>query len=212
MNRMLHRLFLPVLVFAALGIYILNATGLVEFPDRIILASYLSLGPLGVVGAVELGARLGYQQGRRLPRIGAVFGVAAFVIWELVMIIQSGSAMLFRDHIAKDLIAALPDGDEAARLIYLSVGMVQASMDVAFDVFFCLAIIVFSVSMMSHPAFGPYLGVYGIVAAGSLLGMNILTFPMPPAEVGMWDLGPLTAIWWVAVIVIMVRTEKNDGM
>jgi hypothetical protein len=36
------------------------------------------------------------------------------------------------------------------------------------------------------------------------------TFPYPPAESGLFDLGPLTGVWWVLVIIQMFRMEHFE--
>lgn len=33
---------------------------------------------------------------------------------------------------------------------------------------------------------------------------------MPPAEAGLWDLGPFTGVWWVIVIVLWVRHRAQS--
>ena len=84
-------------------------------------------------------------------------------------------------------------------------------MDVAFDIFYCLAVILFSSLMVGHRAFGRLIGSFGLLAGGGLLLLNLLTFPVPPALAGLVDLGPLTGVWWVIVIVLWIRADRAEG-
>jgi hypothetical protein len=46
------------------------------------------------------------------------------------------------------------------------------------------------------------------VALGALLlAFNLYMFPQPPAEAELIDWGPFTALWWLAVIVQMIRSR-----
>jgi hypothetical protein len=97
------------------------------------------------------------------------------------------------------------------RLIYRGVNTVQATRDVAFDIFYCLAVILFSVLMLRHPSFGRGVGILGIASWVGLLALNFWTFPVPPAEADLVDLGPVTGVWWLLVIIQLVRTERQPA-
>jgi hypothetical protein len=63
--------------------------------------------------------------------------------------------------------------------------------------------------MYRHPDFGRLLGGFGVVSASALLLLNLWAFPYPPADSGLIDLGPLTGVWWLAVIVQIKRTTAR---
>jgi hypothetical protein len=50
-----------------------------------------------------------------------------------------------------------------------------------------------------------------MASAAGLLAFNLWAFPVPPADAGLVDLGPVTGAWWVIVIVILLRTERKPG-
>jgi hypothetical protein len=174
--------------------------------------SLLALGVLGVLGSLELGRRLDPDSKTLRARAGTTFGVCAFAIFVVVMVIQFGARMLWREHLVRDLAEGLPEQEKILKLAFQGVNAVQATMDVAFDIFYCLAVILFSSLMVRDKAFGRWIGSFGLLAGGGLLLLNLLTFPLPPAMAGLFDLGPLTGIWWVIVIVLWIRSDRAEKM
>lgn len=70
----------------------------------------------------------------------------------------------------------------------------------------------FSILMLRDQRFGRAIGAFGIASAGALLALNLWTFPLPPAEAGLWDVGPLTGVWWIAAIVLALRSERSPDL
>ncbi len=83
---------------------------------------------------------------------------------------------------------------------------VDMGLDVAWDVYGALGTFLFAWNMMSHPRFGRIFGVLGLALATGLAVLNLTTFPTPPANAGLIDLGPFVALWYVAVSVQMLRS------
>ena len=54
------------------------------------------------------------------------------------------------------------------------------------------------------PKFGKLFGWSGIGLGALLLALNMRTFPIAPAEAGSIDLGPLVALWFLAVFIRML--------
>ena len=55
--------------------------------------------------------------------------------------------------------------------------------------------------LVRHPKFGKIWGAIGILAGAAALGLNLQTFPFPPGEAGSVDLGPVVALWMLAVFI-----------
>jgi hypothetical protein len=191
----------------AVALYTLDTAKLLQMPAQMTRLWMFSLGPLGIVGVLSISGRLRNASNSLAISITNAFGVVAFALWETVASVQSGSRILFREHI----IAKAPNEatKELLRQVYQSVNAVQVTMDVAFDVFYCLAILMLAIPMFRDPQFGRPISVLGTSSAIGLLTLNLWTFPVPPADAGLVDLGPLTGAWWVLVIVMMFRAERR---
>jgi hypothetical protein len=60
--------------------------------------------------------------------------------------------------------------------------------------------------MFRHPRFRWPFAVSGVLAVAVLLGLNLATFPTPPGEAGLFDAGPVVALWYFAVTIQMLRS------
>jgi hypothetical protein len=82
---------------------------------------------------------------------------------------------------------------------------VQLGLDVAWDVFIGLGTLLFAISVWRDPRFGWIVGLAGVLIALGLLALNLWTFPTPPANRGLLDLGPLIGLWYLAVTLLIIR-------
>jgi len=86
---------------------------------------------------------------------------------------------------------------------------VQLGMDVAWDMFIGLGTLLFAVGMIKDPRFGRILGSFGILIALGLIVFNLWTFPTPPAQKNLVDLGPFVGLWYLAVTILVIRWLRN---
>jgi len=83
---------------------------------------------------------------------------------------------------------------------------VWLGLDVAWDVYIALGTALFAWAMWSHPRLGRGFAVSGILLAVLLLAFNFYSFPEPPGESNLIDLGPFVGLWYLAVAVQMWRS------
>jgi hypothetical protein len=74
-------------------------------------------------------------------------------------------------------------------------------LDVAWDVYVGLGTLLFGVAALRHPQLGRLIGGAGIAIAVGLLALNLYTFPTPPANAGLVDLGPAVGLWYLVVTI-----------
>jgi hypothetical protein len=207
MTQWRYRVGLGVLGLVILGVYLTTTLGLLRSDSILMLIPVLAIGPVAIVGILSIHNRLvGFQDGLLL-RAGTVFLVVAFALFTLMVVIQQTVLRQFQDMRAQ---ADAPATVELLRSIQGGVNLVQLGADVAFDVFYCLGMILYGAVFYRTAGFGRLLGVGGIVAAGGLLAMNLASFPYVPAESGLVDLGPVTGAWWVLVILRLIRWNRGD--
>ena len=83
---------------------------------------------------------------------------------------------------------------------------VWLGLDVAWDVYIALGTALFAWAMWSHPRLGRGFAISGILLAVLLLAFNFYSFPEPPGESNLIDLGPFVGLWYLAVTIQMWRS------
>lgn len=103
-------------------------------------------------------------------------------------------------------------GENAAVLksIKESVRMVDMGIDVAWDMFIGTYMILFFFAAIKIPSlkwWGVASGILGLL----LMIFNIITFPNPPNDSGLIDMGPFIAIFWLVLSVrtVFLKTSEN---
>ena len=208
MKIRLRRLVAPLIGVFFILLYIATVTVGIPLPERLLLALVFLIAPAAILGVLAIRRWLTSSPPSPFRTLatdaGTVFLVIAFAFFDLMLIVQQTVRFFYRDLLAGAENAAA----ESLRLAYRLVNPVQLGMDIAFDVFYGLGIILVSLAILAKGRLERILGVFGIVAAAGLLSFNLWTFPKPPAESGLVDLGPVTAVWWIGVIALMVRAER----
>jgi hypothetical protein len=155
---------------------------------------------------LAISRRLEPEGGSLTLRAGTTFLIIGFALFTLMLVVQQTIFIQFRQFRAE---AADQAAQDALALVFKGVNLVQLGADVAFDVFYCLGMILLAAVMYRHRDFGKVFGILGIVSAAALLAFNLYTFPYIPADSGLVDLGPVTGLWWLAVIVQFLRLERK---
>jgi hypothetical protein len=98
---------------------------------------------------------------------------------------------------------------EAQINIWRAVDSVQLGLDVAWDMFILPTVILFAIGVMRHPAFGRVFGTIGLVMGVVGLFLNMFTFPTPPINVGLPDIGPFVVSWYLVLFGLMIRAHRK---
>jgi hypothetical protein len=83
---------------------------------------------------------------------------------------------------------------------------VWLGLDVAWDAYIGAGTALFAWAMWGHPRFGRVIGGAGLALALALLVLNLATFPTPPGEAGLVDLGPFIGLWYLVVTILIWRS------
>jgi hypothetical protein len=81
-------------------------------------------------------------------------------------------------------------------------------LDVAWDAFIGIGTVCFALAMFRHPRFGAIFTVLGIGIGTGLLALHLYTFPTPPQNAGLIDLGPALGLWYSVVTIQMWRSLR----
>jgi len=184
--------------FLACFVYpIMILVSLPRIPQLILGASF---GPALAAASIALAHVL--QVRRRAPslELAAIFNALAGALVTGMIIVQ----------LAINYSTAPATNDQLNTLVKHRLWNVVLGLDVSFDVFIGLATLLFAVNMMRDPRFGRIIGwAGGFVAVVPLLGANIYYFPDPPYLHGFPHVGIFTGLWYLAVVLLMVRSVRK---
>ncbi len=146
---------------------------------------------------------------------GPALGMASFGLRRILDLdaprITSALGLLF-DSLAGALFSAMglvqmavvsaAGGDRIAN----QMRAVWLGLDVAWDAYLCAGTCFFAIAMIRHPRFGRTFAFSGMALAAALLVLHIITFPAPPQNAGLVDLGPAIGLWYFIVTIQMTRS------
>ena len=134
------------------------------------------------VNSIGLYHILGGATGSRMALIAAVTNIIAAA--QLLAMIMVQAAVW----------ATVEQPDIALRAIWWG-------LDVAWDLYVGTGTILFALCMFGRRGLGAWLAIPGLLIGSLLLIFNIATFPIPPANAGLFDPGPLVGLWYLVVYV-----------
>jgi hypothetical protein len=154
-------------------------------PTLATVALASSMGPL--LGLASWGLRefVNLDRPRPAATLGAISNTLAGALLTAMLLIQLAAGIRSNDQPTSDAVS------------------VWLGLDVAWDVYVGLGTLFFAVCAVPHPRLGRLIGSAGIVIAVGLLALNLYTFPTPPGEAGLLDLGPAVGLWYLVVTVVV---------
>ena len=174
----------------------------------VILASVFGVGiSLAAIGLYFL---LALHQKTVTLQIGTLCNAMAGVMLLCMLIIQlSVNSMIL------PLFDQPPPGtsEQIVQLVWDVVGHVQLGLDVVWDIYLCLGTLLIAWNMRKHPRFGNAFFWTGTLIALPLTVFNLWTFPTPPGETSLVDLGPFLGLWYLIVSIQAIRSLRwADGV
>ena len=208
MKRISWGTIATVLGVVAILVYLMLAFGIAPVSDRLVLVLAFAIGPAIMMAMLELYAGLAPSHDGRLLRTATVFLVLGFATLTAMIVVQQA---VFIGSDANFFVDTELPSEESRRYVFMGLNMVQLGLDVTFDIFYSVGLILLGVIVYRSPEGGKILGGVAVVLAAALLALNIWTFPLPPSEAGLVDLGPATAIWWLVFVLSTRRRKKPDS-
>jgi len=176
-------------------------------PDRLETVLALLFPLFLVVGHVGLYHFLSRHRPAFILQAAVIFGICAPVLVSAMLTVQM-SLISYMDRFYHPLEQALK---ESQINIWRAVDSVQLGLDVAWDMFILPTVILFSIGIMKHPAFGKVFGFIGLLLGVVGLVLNIYTFPTPPINVGLPDVGPFVVFWYAILFALMIRAHRKSA-
>jgi len=121
----------------------------------------------------------------------------------LGLLLNALAGALFTAMALVQLAVGYSAGNEKVSAQFIAIWL---GLDVAWDAYIGLGTICFAVAMLRHPRFGRLFTIFGIIIGAGLLALHLYTFPTPPQNAGLVDLGPALGLWYLVVTIQMWRS------
>ena len=172
-------------------------------PDSIGILMGFAFPLLWIISYMGLYHFLRKQNHTPSLEIAYIFGIIGAAIALSFIVVQCAN---FIWHDSAMETANSEDAKALLKASFAGVNRVQLGLDVAFDIFVTIAWFLFGLNIAKSPSFSKILGFIGCLLSLGLLTLNMYTFPNPPADSGLFDLGPFLALWtfvvyiWFAIV------------
>lgn len=196
MDNLKHKWIITGIICGFLTVIVFPVMVFVDLPVQLTLTLAAGFGILLLIASIGLYHFISIHKNSVALQLGVLFNIIASSIVVMMFTVQLG---LFSEgkNYGPDI------QKEVKTYVFKTTNLTQLSLDVAWDIFISLGTILIAISMMPHPRLGKAIGIIGIAIGTGLLVLNIYTFPIPPGEAGLVDLGPLTALWYFAVTIMV---------
>jgi len=188
---------------AAVVMYL--ARTVLPLPDFIGVGFFIFFGPVLVVAFVGFYPFISKPRPSAAAVLGTVFGVIAGATNMMFAVVQLTNLHYIRGY------ARAAESEAAADIWYNilnGVFTVQNGINYVMDFFLDWTAFLYAILMWNHPKFGKVFSVLSVLAVGPHFVMKLITFPEPPAEAGLFDAGPLVALWFG---IVLVQVARNLG-
>ena len=154
-------------------------------------------GPLLSLASVGLYVFLRLHRKTISASIGIVSNIIAGVLITAMLLVQQAIRYSKPDSI-----------ENALNWTWRSINQVHLGLDVSWDVYIFIGTLCFAISMFKHPKLGKLFSLSGVLISVTMIVFNILTFPVPPGDAGLFDLGPLVGLWYLIVTIKILLYYK----
>jgi hypothetical protein len=161
----------------------------VPLPMRATAAIGACFGPALAVACFGLKALLDQEKATPSSALGLLLNALAGALFAAMALVQIAIGALVKD-----------------RQIFVALNGIWLGLDKAFDAYIGVGTVFFAVAMWGHPRFGHTFAISGLVIGAGLIFLNFYPFPLPPANAGLIDPGPVIGLWYLAVTIQMARS------
>jgi hypothetical protein len=205
-DKTLDRAWVRMGIFAGLAVSIVYPLMIfAPLPKKITIILASLFGPLLMLASLGLYFFLKAHRKTVAGQLAIISNIIASAMVSLMLIVQL-SVNLSMSQLMGSSGGGISEATK--KWVWQVVDKVQLGMDVSWDVFIAIGTILFGVTMMRHPRFGKIFGLFGFLIGHLLLVFNLSTFPAPPGDAGLIDLGPVVGLWYLAATILVIRSLK----
>lgn len=138
-------------------------------------------------------------------RLTFAFGVVAFATLLAMLIVQLAVNAAIPE-IARDLDAAV------RKALTRGLRMIDLGLDVAWDLLIGTTLICLGIAARTRTGLGPAWGIPAVLFGAALIVLNAATFPWPPGDRGLIDIGPFVGLFILALAVRLIMLGRRESV
>ena len=167
---------------------------------------FFSFGPLLISTTVGLYYLLLLKGTKISLQLGTLFLILSGVCHTIMATMQGSIVAFMKGYISG---AGSASQKDMLKTVYKSVFSTQAGVDMAFDIFISIGVIMIAFSMWNHIYFGKTVSILGILFATTGLLFNLIAFPENAGNIGLIDPSPLFGVWFLIIAIQMALAIKK---
>lgn len=179
-----------------------------EFPIRASRVEIVAMwwlatlwGPLAIVMLYAFYRLLAREGDGAVNRVAFIYGVIAFTLVAVMIMVQA-AVLLKASDMALDGPAEQVESWHDMALVARGVDW---GIDIAWDLFLGLWMMLTALLMFGHSRLGWRWAVPAFVLAAVLLGVNAVTVPFPPDTKGLFDPGPIVGLYYLVLSAYLLK-------
>ncbi len=205
-EKKIYRAWVRIGVYAGLTVSVIYPLMIfAPLPQKLTVVFASLFGPLLMLASLGLYYFLKAYRKTITAQLAVLSNIVASVLVTLMLIVQL-SVNLSMDKLMASSETEI--SEQTMRWIWRVIDKIQLGIDVSWDIFIAIGTILFGVAMMKHPRFGKIFGLLGFLVGHLLLVFNLATFPAPPGDAGLIDLGPAAGLWYLAAALMILRSLR----
>lgn len=159
---------------------------------------------LGIMASYALYSFTAAERESAANTLGLVFFIIAFTTLLAMLIVQLAVTSSIGE-ITREL-----DG-QTARALRRGLRQIDLGLDVAWDLLGGVGLVCWGLAIRKRSGFGPGWGIPAAVFGLALVVLNASTFPIPPANRGLFDIGPVIGIFMLALFTRLAFLGKREA-
>ncbi|MBL8875497.1 MAG: hypothetical protein JNM86_06845 [Phycisphaerae bacterium] len=175
-----------------------------SFPHLLLCMAF---GPLVIAGSPGMARFLTLRGPSMLADAAARFAVIAGAFHLSMVCVQSTTLIIMRQRIAE----AEPSARAAIRQILDGTFTVQLGLCFCWDLLIGVSTLLFCSILWRRGPLAAMLAISGALVAIIFLAMKLSTYPIPPAEAGLFDLGPGLGAWYLLFSIYILCNAKQPS-
>jgi len=180
----------------------------VQFPvtaSQMNIVFYFWAGPFlavfGIMNSYAIYRILAEEYQGSLNRLAYLFSIIAFSYLAAMLLVQETLRITLSERYVDAMNSAT---QELYTTLFLALDGLDLGIDLAWDLFLSISLILTGYVMSRHSQFKVWFGIPAMICGALLLILNGVTAPFPPNTRGLFDAGPLVGFYSLVVSIYMI--------